>query len=272
MRYHDFRTAISYAKNVLISEGRDVDAGSWQGYQTRGRPDLITQEILNLQLEVAVNRSHTALKGNMMSQLQSEIQPNLPWADDHFAERVGRLPTNPGVEYKNWPWWLGQDKSAMEEGGVFSHTYQERFWPRLAGESHAGTHRWGIRYLYGDLDSVVKQLTENPYTRQATFPIFFPEDTGAVGGIRTPCTLHYHFMCRNDQLHMWYAIRSCDYVRHFRDDLYLACKLMLWVLEELKENELRSDLPQLWVDVSPGTLFFTAYSFHVHKGDLHHVA
>jgi hypothetical protein len=70
---------------------------------------------------------------------------------------------------------------------------------------------------------------------------------------------------------MWYPIRSCDLVRHFRDDLYMASRLMLWVLTELQEEELRGDNPQLWVDVSPGILHFTAYSFHVHKGDLHHV-
>jgi hypothetical protein len=113
-------------------------------------------------------------------------------------------------------------------------------------------------------------LLHSPYTRQATFPIFFPEDTGADGR-RIPCTLHYHFLLRNNQLHLWYPIRSCDLVRHFRDDLYLACRLLLWVLEELRERELRTDNPQLWMDVDPGTLFFTAYSFHVHYGDLRHV-
>jgi hypothetical protein len=278
-RFATFTSAIEYAYYRLKFEGREIDAGSWQGYETQGKPDLMTREVIDLQLEVPVNRvlpteSWDVENEGPLAQLQNEIRPNLPWADDHFAERVSRVPSNPGEEYYNWPWWRGQVQAFDHEDElIFSHTYQERFWPKQAGSRPYATasHNIGIRYGLGDLDNVVQLLAKNPYTRQATFPIFFPEDTGVVHGGRTPCTLHYHFMCRDNQLHMWYPIRSCDYVRHFRDDLYLACKLMLWVLKELRENELRSNLPQFWVDVSPGTLFFTAYSFHYHKGDEHHV-
>lgn len=264
--FNSFTTAIQYSTDLLLTSGRDVDTGSWQGYSTEGHPDLVTKEILNLQLEVPVT--------DKPGILQAEIKPNLPWADDHFAERVSRDPSNPGKEYENWPWWQGQEAAAMvgelaEEGvPVFTHTYQERFWPKY---NRQGSRRSGVRYNYGDLDDVVTLLASSPHTRQATFPIFFPEDTGAHHGGRVPCTLHYHFMVRDNKLHMWYPIRSCDLVRHFRDDLYMAAKLMLWVLTELQEEELRGDNPQLWVDVSPGVLSFTAYSFHVHKGDLHHV-
>lgn len=65
---------------------------------------------------------------------------------------------------------------------------------------------------------------------------------------------------------MWYPIRSCDAVRHFRDDLYMACRLMLWVLQELIDKD-----KDQWINVCPGTLHFTAYSFHIHKGDMHRV-
>jgi hypothetical protein len=286
--FSDFETAIRYSTDLLLTSGRDVDTGSWQGYETKGKPDLITKEILNLQLDVPVDRSlWVADRGShlvgvrdvslsypdeLTPRLMREIKPNLPWADAHFEERVSRNPSNPGEEYKNWPWWQGQYHATASLADrtkfVFDHTYQERFWARYDEE---GITRRGIRYRYGDLDDVVKLLETHPYTRQATFPIFFPEDTGASFGGRIPCTLHYHFLLRDNQLHMWYPIRSCDLVRHFRDDLYLACRLMLWVLEELREDELRSDSPQLWVDARPGTLYFTAYSFHAHQGDLHHV-
>jgi thymidylate synthase len=113
------------------------------------------------------------------------------------------------------------------------------------------------------LGDVIDLLCRRPYTRQATLPIFFPEDTGAKHGGRIPCTLHYHFMLRNGKLHMWYPIRSCDAVRHFRDDVYMAMRLCQWVLSELREKE------QVWVDVDPGVLSFTAYSFHAHMGDWH---
>jgi hypothetical protein len=282
-----------------MSRGVEVDAGSWQGYETKGKPDLVTIELLNLMfecpIEVQTGIGDIFELRDLPGVLAEQIQPNLPWADDHFDERVSRDPSNPGEEYKNWPWWQGQSearicRSCGEREGrthldtcpgyfdepIFTHTYQERFWPKYAGslERIEGQEIYGIRYEYGDLDDVVSLLAKNPFTRQATFPIFFPEDTGAVHGGRIPCTLHYHFLLRNGRLNLWYPIRSCDLVRHFRDDVYLACRLLIWVIQELRERELRGehgDSPQFWVDVDPGTLFFTAYSFHVHKGDIHHV-
>jgi len=303
--FNSFDAAIGYAQAKLMMAGEEVDTGRWQGYPTAGKADLVTKEVMNLTLEVPMYRSiHTP--GDLLENLQvlrEEIQPNLPWADRHFEERVAGLPANPGYEYQNWPWWRGQtgvtnvltgrkvdvvSKEHAHPASIipeyefkFSHTYMERFWPKEAGhldQPHKTdrvigyrNHR-GIRYDYGDLDDVVQLLFEEPATRQATFPIFFPEDTGCLHRGRIPCTLHYHFMLRDRKLHMWYPIRSCDLVRHFRDDLYMACRLNLWVIQQLIDKELRSERSQIWVDAYPGTLHFTAYSFHVHKGDMHLVA
>jgi hypothetical protein len=228
-----------------------------------------------------------------LQELRDAIKPNLPWADDHFEERVSRVPSNPGEQYKNWPWWrgLGQEKKAMtevrtptigitKEGEVesfaydylFTHTYQERFWPREGGDGEYKPR--GIRYEYGDLDDVVSLLVRSPHSRQAYLPIFFPEDTGAVHGGRIPCTLGYHFLLRSDRFHLWYDIRSCDAVRHFRDDVYLAARLAFWVLDELKQRSAIGKPPAspTWDKVRPGVFTFHTHSFHVHKGDLHHLS
>ena len=262
--YPAIKLAVDHSINILKIYGKTVDTGHWQGISTKGHPDLVTQELVNLTWQAPIPLT--------IEQAQRNIEPMIPWAEDHFQERVGRKPLNPGVEYENWPFWMGQ-KEFTQSGGVFSHTYMERFWPKRAGgkEDPEGDlwDRRGIRYEYGDLDDVLNLLRREPYTRQATFPIFFPEDTGAVHGGRIPCTLHYHFMLRDDRLHLWYPIRSCDAYRHFRDDVYMACRLNQWVLAELMERELRSSDSQVWVDVSPGDLYFTAYSFHVHMGDIH---
>jgi hypothetical protein len=267
--------AIEASIDELKMYGDEVDTGHWQGVSTEGKPDLVTFELMNLHWAAMMPWSvHDA---------ELQCMTNLPWAEDHFQERVSRVPSNPGEQYKNWPWWRGQDYLAMETFHLkdhsfvraFSHTYQERFWPKEAGWDTYGSGfpRKGIHYPYGDLDDVVNLLREHPFTRQATFPIFFPEDTGAVHGGRVPCTLHYHFLRRGDSLHLWYPIRSCDAVRHFRDDIYMAVRLCQWVIEEL--TKLNHDgipcehrYPD-WVNVKPGFLHFTAYSFHVHKGDLH---
>jgi thymidylate synthase len=168
----------------------------------------------------------------------------------------------------------------------FDHTYQERIWPKWAGHNTMRDHgraEWakkaGIRYEYGDLDDVVALLRREPFTRQAYLPIWFPEDTGVVFGGRAPCTLGYHFMRRTNRLHMWYDIRSCDFVRHFRNDLYLASRLLLWVLEQLtvRFHEWKMSDPKTmslenqWTNVMPGYLYFCAHSLHYFKGDEHHV-
>jgi hypothetical protein len=237
--------AILDSLNHLFDDGEEVDPGHWQGVSTEGHPDLVTREIINLHW--------SAMMPSTMEEAQALIMPNLPWAEDHFHERVSGVPTNPGKEYKNWPWWNEQDEHTMV-AGQFTHTYQERFWPPTIP---------GIRYHYGNLTDLIGLLTENPHTRQATFPIFFPEDTGATHGGRIPCTLHYHFLLRGNRLHMWYPIRSCDAVRHFRDDVYMAVRLCHYVLDRLY------DPSTLWAEVEPGYLHFTAYSFHVNKGDIH---
>lgn len=283
MSRHYANTALAIVNSIdrLKLYGQEVDTGHWQGVDTQGRPDMVTRELVNLQFECPIP--------DTPEQAADLTAANMPWAEDHFQERVSRVPSNPGEQYKNWPWWqeqtaafdqvihLGPGKTEPQVPQRyerrFSHTYQERFWPKHAGDgsywqgSKEGHH--GIRYRYGDLDDVVNLLYQYPFTRQATFPIFFPEDTGAVHGGRVPCTLHYHFMLRDQWLYMWYPIRSCDALRHFRDDIYMACRLNQWVLEQLVERELRDDKHQVWVDVNPGLLHFTAYSFHVHKGDMH---
>ena len=273
----NFRDAIRYWTDLLLSDGIEVDAGHWQGVATKGRPDLVTRELTNVSFTCPVLDLTAPILPKspeaMVAQLRDTIKPNLPWADEHFAERVSRVPSNPGEAYKSWPWWRGQNDKTMEEG-KFSHTYQERFWPKEASEGHRewGTNPLhGVRYDYGDLDDLVDQLARWPLGRQAYLPIFFPEDTGNVHGGRLPCTLGYHFLVRERQINMWYFIRSCDAVRHFRDDLYLAARLLVWVLDELQTNHHDVTANISWRDIRPGYFTFVCPSLHYHRGDEHHI-
>jgi thymidylate synthase len=118
---------------------------------------------------------------------------------------------------------------------------------------------WGIRYGYGDLMDVMYQLAKNPWTRQAYLPIWFPEDTGAVMGQRVPCTLGYHFLYRRERMDIVYYIRSCDLLRHFTDDVYMAARLCQWVSNML---EMHLEIP-----VTPGDLVMHISSLHIFRGD-----
>jgi len=271
MEFANFDAMISRAKQEMWAWGQTVDSGRWQGVPTVGKPDLVTQELLDWRANVPVYRERIRDDWSYLDQMAMEIEPNREWADEHFEERVGGEPLNPDPSHERWPHWHGQD-AETKAGGKFTHTYSERFWPRYAGEGDAGPYRTyegrdnhGIRFAYGDYDDVLNLLFHEPFGRQAYLPIFFPEDTGAAHGGRIPCTLGYHLLRRNNYLHLWYDIRSCDLYRHFRDDVYLAVRLMLHTLDRLGARD------HQWLDVKPGTLYFCAHSLHIHKGDWHHV-
>lgn len=242
-----FATIYDTLEYRLRHLARPVDSGHWQGESTKGKPDMVTYEILN--------QSFTwGGLPKTKEQLAEEVKPNLPWAEDHFLERVGGEPLNPGEQYKNWPFYKHRPENDRfrHEEGKFTHTYMERIWtPPLEG----------IRYKFGNLDHLILLLMREPYTRQAFLPIWFPEDTGAMHEGRVPCTLGYHFIRRGEFMQVTYYIRSCDWVRHFKDDVYLAIRLLHWVLEQLATMTVR------WEGVKPSYLVFHCTSLHMFTAD-----
>ena len=238
LTYHP-SAAIEKTKEKLYTYGKEVFSGRWQSVEV----DHAMWELFNHNFSCAMPQS--------IDEMVKEIKPNLPWADDHFNERVSREPLNPPPSNEWWPFAQRGNKQ-FKSDEKFSHTYPERIWPE--GE-------FGIRYRYGNLDDVVDLLEREPFTRQAYLPIWFPEDTGAHHGERVPCTLGYHFIRREDYLHVFSFIRSCDYLRHFRDDIYLAMRKAKWILDELKTRS------KEWADVKLGIYDMKIISLHCFAGE-----
>jgi len=231
--------AIKWAKEKLLNHGYVVQTERWHGIPS---PDDMWE---------TMNTSFQMFIPETLEELRSEVRPNLPWADDHFEERISGKPLNPPPSNEWWP--FNQKKNEeFKKDEKFSHTYPERLWPKYAS-NESNSKMGGIRYDYGDFGDMIDLLQREPFTRQAFLPMWFPEDTGSVHGERVPCTIGYHFMRRGNNLHIVYYIRSCDYLRHFRDDIYMACRKLMWVLETLKERD-----PGKWEDVKPGW-----YSMHI---------
>ena len=241
--------AISWAKNKLYDHGYIVKTERWQGIPSPS--DM--WETLNTSFQIFIPSN--------LEDLKREVKPNLPWADDHFEERVSGFPLNPPPSNEWWP-FNNKKNEQFKKDEVFSHTYPERMWPKKAPMDNMGSLNGmsmkGLRYEYGDFSDLLNLLESEPFTRQAFLPIWFPEDTGAVHKERVPCTIGYHFMRRGEHLHVVYYIRSCDYLRHFRDDIYMACRKGIWIIEKLKEMDYES-----WKDVKPGYLAMHITSLHV---------
>jgi hypothetical protein len=263
--YGSFIEAKLKLTEMFLHQAYTVRAPRWQGIDVSNKPEMAMKEIYGHSIVVP-------LAGNEnLDHYRQDITPNLPWADEHFDERVGGQPLNPGNSWRNWPWGNSADKFRTQ-GGKFDHTYMERFWPKYAGLTPNGdgidegfkfarAHeaQAGIRYEYGDLDDLVNHLADDPLSRQAYLPVWFPEDGTCKG--RRPCTLGYHFIMRNDHLHVTYHIRSCDVVRHWADDCYLCIRLLLWVLGKLRERDER------WKSVRPGLYTMHIASLHCFIND-----
>lgn len=234
----------------LLNKGWVVDRNEWQGIRDY-RPQTKVREIPDVHFKVPVPSFQSLWADN--------VKPNLPWAEDHFQERISGEPLNPGKEYKNWPWY-DQGVEEHKPRGKFSHTYMERFWPKIQeNEEEGGFYRVGIRFEYGDLAGLVELLQERPFTRQAYLPIWFPEDlTAAWLGERVPCTLGYHFQMLPHEdvnsLHMTYFMRSCDYYRYLRDDVYMAGRLLQWIVDKLPNCE-------------PGNLTMNIANLHIFNAE-----
>ncbi len=226
-------------------------------------------ELLNL--SVALD-----LEGQEALELfQGTIKPNLPWADLHFEqERVSGQPINPGETWKLWPWSHSAARHLREGETLpqYDHSYAERYWPKFAGITPDGrlpgdwsraTPSKGIRFDTGDLNDLVDVLVDDPLTRQAYLPIYLPEDlVAAKSGKRVPCTLGYHFIRRGNKVHIVYPMRSCDFVRHFADDVYLTIRLLLWVIQECRKKH-----QAIWHRAVPGTFTMHITSLHMFEPD-----
>jgi len=227
------KSEIAKAYNVLLDQNKVSDNNEWQSISIDKKNPLV--EVTDLFLNLG---STTRIK--------EETNADLPWSEDHFQERICGKPINPGNQYKNWPYYKGIDNDNLfRDSGKFSHNYMERYWCKGFK---------GIRFNYGDLNDIIERLKNNTYTRQAFLSVWHPEDQSNEG-VRVPCTIGYWFYRNGNELDCTYLIRSCDAVRHFRNDIYMTYRL----LEHVGIN----------IGLLPGNLKMWIGSFHCFQSDLY---
>lgn len=269
MIYNNFQHAREALSRQFITAPA-IHGQKWQGVDISQRPEAKMIELLHESFRVM-------MVSEDLEHWREDIKPNLPWADDHFEERVCGYPINPGVQWKKWPWGHSAADHLDLYGERFNHNYMERYWPKFAGVVERATEtaeeyaqeiegdftpiaHQGIRAEYGDLNDLVNTLAEEPDTRQAYLPIYYPEDVTVQG--RKPCTLGYHFILRHGYFHCTYYMRSCDFYRHWADDCYLTIRLHLWIMHQLRKRR-----PKVWDWVRPGFFIMHITSLHMFIND-----
>lgn len=176
------------------------------------------------------------------------------WADAEFSERIsGDSKLNPGkawlLNQDMWSEFLVRSKDDPNKP-VFDYTYAERMNVLAKYNKNLQTY----------LDNIISLLKDDNDTRKAVLSIFNPSiDANHLDGVaRIPCSMYYDFLVRLDakghkQLNICYHQRSCDFIGHFGDDVYLAWSLMQYVAEK--------------IGVKQGYLYHTIDSLHAYKKD-----
>jgi len=225
--YADFKEALSEIKRDLAEMGIKVHTLTYQDKYIGHDPEMETMEIQNYM--------YTVPQPNYQ-----ELSPTQPWADTEFEERINPK-GNPGEAWKLreevWTQFL--------DDGKFAYTYGER--------------------LAWQVDEVVNTLHKDPNTRQAYMGMWNATlDADKTGGIsRVPCTLGYHFQLRKGKLNITYLQRSADFALHFVNDIYLAGRMHLHILEELQGVE------GFYADeISLGSYTHWLGSLHIFKKDI----
>jgi thymidylate synthase len=236
------KEAVDNAIRALLISGQKTSSAKWQGTPMADSASAHRNEIVEV-CDIFLRMDMC----NFTPELAESTGADLPWAEDHFQERLAG-PSNPGEQYKYWPY--ANDYTAYQTGDKFSHTYQERFWP---------DPNTGFRFSAGNYFDIENRLSNDPSSRQAFLAIWHPEDQ-SENNVRVPCTIGYWFKVTKGVLDITYLIRSCDARRHFRNDIYMTQRLAHGMLSALR-NEGH--------DIQLGKMNMWIGSFHCFESDLY---
>ena len=231
------REAVIQVIEDVIYTGNLLSPNQWQA--VKGNFEMIELSDYFIQMDIC----------ETWTELVNQTGADLPWSENHFIERLQGA-SNPGEEYKNWPYYSPEKHdSVFRQGDLFSHTYQERFWPPSIK---------GIRYNMGNYNDIKERLKKDPTTRQAFFSIWHPEDQ-SNNDVRLPCTIGYWFTIKQNKLNITYLIRSCDMARHFRNDVFMTQRLAADMRNHVDPN------------LELGTMSMWIGSAHCFKNDLYYL-
>lgn len=216
-------------ERTLYEMGIKVRPYSYQNKIVKDDPNF---ETIELQGE-----SYTIVDHSDMGKMKGLT---LDWCKAEFEERINPIPINPGEAWKLrrdvWEQFLVKSDFQFIETEVFDYTYNKR--------------------MGYQIPIIINELKERPNTRQAVIEVHNNYlDLDSMGGKkRIPCSLNYTFLIRKRRLDIYYMQRSCDFVTHYANDVWLAIKLMQYIAKK--------------VEVEPGHFHHYIVSLHSYLKDL----
>lgn len=236
--YTNAQEMVEEVKRDLAEMGIVVRPATMQDKYVKGNPDYETKELQNY--------SYCLLNA------KSQDIPGVtqPWADAEFEERV----TDPWERDWEGKRILFQAPKFINPGEAWK--LREEVWSEYM-------HDGKLAYTYNELlwnndqlTKIMNRLKEDPDSRQLWISLWNPnKDPDFLGGVsRVPCSLGYGLQVRDGKLNLHYVMRSCDFVTHFRNDVYLAIKFLEWVAEK--------------TGYPVGDFTHTMFSCHVYNKDI----
>ena len=196
--FQNFTEAVSELRRDLAELSTKLGPTTWQGRSVAEDSGYVTNELQNYLYTVTNPEPDKGL------------EPTQSWVEWELYERLRGCGVNPGEAYKRRLEVWGK---LLEEDGKFSYTYSER--------------------LYGQLPEVVNVLREHNFSRQIFLGIWDSfTDPYQLEKHRVPCSLGYYLQFRGGRLNMTYLQRSCDFITHYHNDVWLAVKMLEYIAEE----------------------------------------
>ena len=135
-----------------------------------------------------------------------------------------------------WQWYLSGDRSIYKLGEIYGKVPE--IWKHMADDMGQVNSNYGWQWQRSDhgisqLDNVIKILTENPESRQATISIYDGKEHRNYD-TDTPCTYAVQFTIVHGRLDMCVTMRSNDLWYGFCNDQYQFSKLQEMVSKRLK--------------------------------------
>ena len=251
--YKDYQECYEEIKRDLAEMGILVKPRSMQDKNIEDDPDFFTKELQHY--------SYTLLNANSAD----IINVTQPWADAEFLERI-KSRTNDNcydelVDCRDCDFYHKQEctirsesQSAINPGNAWK--LRKEIWTEYLHEGKfAYTYNERINYM-NQLDKIINRIKVDPHSRQLWLSTWDPtKDIDNLGGIkRVPCSLGYNFQIREGKISIHYIMRSCDFITHYCNDVYLAIKLLEYVADA--------------TGYKVGSFNHTVFSLHAYHKDL----